>query len=101
MSLLDPLHTPRTAEERVSEEESRLSEVSIETLRYMYGYGVAWEAWLRHHLGNLCFLADDEFDLVEAMHLSSRLKRVRKNMARTGRRNEIIRSHLIGRELDE
>ena len=99
MKAIAPLLAFPTAEERLTEEESRLSELSVDTLRYMYGYGVAWEKWLRHHRGNLEFLAEDEFDLVEAMRLSSRLNRVEMNIRRTGRRNETIRSHIIGREM--
>jgi len=83
--------TPQTIVEQVSDEEARLSEVSLSTPRYTYDYRLAWGAWLRHHLGNLEFLADSEHDLVEAMYLLARLNRVRMNIDRTGSRNERLR----------
>ena len=93
--------TPQTIVEQVSDEEVRLSELSLSTLRYMYDYGLAWRAWLRRHRGNLEFLADNEHDLVEAMHLSARLSRLRANIDRTGSRNERLRAHILARQAEE
>ncbi len=90
---------PGSVEERIDEEEQSLASLSTGTLRYMHRYGVAWEAWLTQHRGNLIFLAESEFDLVEAMRLSARLSNVGANIVRTGRRNERIRSQLLTREL--
>lgn len=90
---------PRSVEERVDQEEQNLSELSVETLRYMYEYGVAWEEWLRHHHGNLLFLAESEHDLLEAMSLSARLKNVERNIRTTGRRIERISSQMLARDL--
>jgi len=91
--------TPRAVEERIDAEDQNLARLSTETLRYMHDYGEAWEGWLRRHRGNLLFLAENEFDLLEAIRLSARLNNVDGNIVRTGRRNERIRSHLLGREL--
>ncbi|MFH1502488.1 MAG: hypothetical protein ABIG03_05535 [Candidatus Eisenbacteria bacterium] len=91
---------PPAVEERIDEESQGLSEFSSAALSYMYSYGSAWEGWLRHHRGNLLFLAEYEHDLVEAMGLSTRLKSVETNIRRTGRRNERIRSRLLEREMD-
>ena len=95
------LPTPQTVEERINEEESRLSRLSPSTLRYMHDYGVAWESWLRHHRGMLRFLAEETHDLFEAMHLSSRLTRVNGNIERTKKRNEEIRAHILRRQMDD
>ena len=86
-------------EVRTDEESRRLALLSTETLDYMRGYGLAWERWLRHHRGNLVFQADTEYDLFEAMRLSTRLKSVGKSISRTGRRNEAIQAELLRREL--
>lgn len=91
---------PATVEERIDEDEQRFRELSSATLNYMHGYGVAWESWLRHHRGNLIFVANNEHDLFEAMRLSSRLNSIEGNIAKTGRRNERIRSELLSRAID-
>lgn len=92
-------YTPSAVEERIDEEDRDLARLSNETLLYMHDYGEAWEGWLRHHRGNLLFLAQNEFDLLEAIRLSARLNNVDGNIVRTGRRNEHIRSHLLRRKL--
>ncbi len=93
-----PLET-QVVEVRVDEEDRILARVSEPTLRYMHDYGVALEGWLRHHHGNLEFLAEEERDLFEGMRLTRRLERVEGNITRTGRRNERIRAELMKREL--
>jgi hypothetical protein len=88
-----------TREVRTDEESQRLAALSTSTVDYMYEYGLAREGWLRHHRGNLLFLADREHDLLEAMRLSGRLNNVVRSISRTGRRNEAIRAELVKREL--
>lgn len=89
------------SEVRTDEEAQRLAQLSTATLDYMRGYGLAWEGWLRHHRGNLRFLADGEHDLFEAMRLCARLNTVSRSISRTGRRNEAIRAELLRRGLEE
>jgi hypothetical protein len=91
------LQEARPAEIRVDEESRRLARVSVSTLLYMIDYGLAKERCLGRHEVNLGYLADDECDLLEAMRLSERLKRVAANIQRTGRRNERIRAELVRR----
>ena len=91
---------PLIVVERIDEESENLSALSSAALTYMYSYGVAWEGWLRHHRGNLLFLAEGEHDLFEAMRLSTRLKNVEGNIRRTGRRTERLRSKLMEREME-
>jgi len=88
------------AEVRLDEEDARLARVSASTLVYMHEYGAALEERLRWHRGNLKFLSDEEHDLFEAMRLTTRLNRVRRNIVRTGRRNERVRAELLRRELE-
>jgi len=93
------LRTP-AAEVRIDEENQRLGQVSTATLWYMYGYGVSLEDRLRWHSGNLRFLWEEEHDLLEVMRLTGRLNRVDRNIGRTGRRSERMRSELVRREIE-
>lgn len=97
--MLTPTGSAPPVEIRRQDDEQQLSLLSAGTLAYMYDYGLATERRLRHHRSNLSFLADEEFDLLEAMRLSSRLNRVSVNIDRAGRRNERLRAELIRREL--
>lgn len=91
------LQEARPAQIRVDEESRRLARVSVSTLLYMIDYGLAREGRLARHEVNLGYLADDECDLLEAMRLSERLKRVAGNIQSTGRTNEHIRAELLRR----
>ncbi|MFH1690174.1 MAG: hypothetical protein ABIE42_08045 [Candidatus Eisenbacteria bacterium] len=71
--------------------------MSVSTLLYMIDYGLAKERDLGRHEINLGYLADDECDLLEALRLSERLRRVATNIRRTGRTNERIRAELVRR----
>jgi hypothetical protein len=93
------LRTP-AAEVRIDEVDQRVSQVSTPTLLYMHEYGIALEGRLRWHGGNLRFLSDEEHDLLEAMRLCTRLTKVEKNIARTGRMNERMRAELVRREFE-
>ena len=95
-----PFPGTETSEVRTDEENQRLAELSAGTLDYMRDFCAAWERWLRHHRGNLLFLADSEYDLFEAMRLSARLNNVERSIVRTGRRNEAIQAELVRRGLD-
>lgn len=79
------------------EEEQELAAVSVATLRYMRDYGLACEERLVHHHSNLEFLADTEYDLLEAMLLNARLNSVTANVARTGRKNRRLEAELLKR----
>jgi hypothetical protein len=91
------LHTARAAEVRLDKERARLGVLSLSTLEYIFDYGLAREAELRGHHANLRFLAGEEFDLVEAMQLSERLRKVEVNVARAARWNECVRAELVCR----
>ncbi len=93
--MLDP-RTP-AVEVWVDEEEEALAALSTATLEYMHGYWSGFGGWLKHHYGNLRFLAEEERDLFEAMRLSARLTRVESNMSRVGRRAERLRAVLTAR----
>ena len=95
-----PLAT-QVVESRLDEEDQILARVSSSTLEYMYSYGLMHEARLTWHRGNLAFLACEEHDLFEAMRLSVRLTSVDRNISRTGRRNERMRSELVRRTWNE
>ena len=96
---MNALHEVRPVEVRLDEESERLASVSVSTLAYMMDHGMAAERTLGRHRINLGYVADDERDLLEAMRLSERLKRVDTNIRRTGRRNERIRAEIVGRGL--
>ncbi|MBN2564735.1 MAG: hypothetical protein JXB46_03405 [Candidatus Eisenbacteria bacterium] len=96
---MDLVATAQAVETRRDEQHMHLAELSASTLRYMIEYGVALESRLRHHRVELGYQADDEFDLLEAMRLSSRLKRVETNISRAGRVNAGLRAELLSREL--
>jgi hypothetical protein len=91
------LQEARPVEVWLDEEGRRLAHASVSTLLYMIDYGLAREHYLVSHEVNLGYFADDEFDLLEAMRLSERLKRVAANIRRTGRTNERIRAELVRR----
>lgn len=84
----------------LDEEDQAVSRVSAPTLMYMYGYGLGLERRLHSHRGNLGHLASEEYDLFEAMKLSSRLRNVGVNISRAGRRNETMRCEIVRREVD-
>jgi hypothetical protein len=88
----------QVVEVRLDEEQQVIARVSEATLRYMYRYGLELEHRLRCHGRNLGYFAEDEGDLFEAMRLATRLNTVEKNIRRTGRRNERLRSELVRRE---
>jgi hypothetical protein len=94
---VNTLQEARPVEVRLDEESQRLASVSVSTLHYMMDYGLAKERALGRHRVNLGYLAEDQHDLLEAMRLSERLKRVETNIRRTGRRNERIRAEIVGR----
>ena len=54
---------------------------------------------LGRHRINLGYLAEEEYDLFEAIRLSVRLSRVETNVARIARVNERIQAELVVREL--
>ena len=87
----------RPVEVRHDEESERLASVSVSTLLYMVDYGLARELALGRQKVALEYMADDERDLLEAMRLSARLKRVEGNIRRTGRANERIRAEIVAR----
>ncbi len=87
-------------ESRLEEEDRVIATVSEGTLEYMYRYGLAHECRLRSHRGNLGFQALEEHDLFEAMRLATRLSTVEKNICRSSRRNERLRSEIVRRETD-
>ena len=86
-------------EVRPCEESSRLAAVSVSTLLYMIDFGLARERDLGRHRINLGYLAEEEYDLFEAIRLSVRLSRVETNVARIARVNERIQAELVVREL--
>lgn len=94
------LHRASVHEHRLLDERAELGRVSTATLRYMWEASTALEAWLRMHGGNLLAIAQEEYDLYEAMRLSARLSSVSRNAARAERRSERIRAEVIRRELD-
>ena len=96
---MNGLQEVRPLEVRLHEESRRLASVSVSTLLYMMDFGLARERDLRRHHVNLRYLAEDEYDLFEAMRLSARLNRVETNTARTARVNERLRSELVVRDL--
>ena len=96
---MNGLQEARPVEIRLDEERQRLVSVSASTLLYMMDYGLARERDLGRHRVNLGYFAEGEYDLLEAMRLSARLKRVEANIRRTGRSNERIRAELAGRGL--
>jgi hypothetical protein len=87
----------RPVELRLDEETARLRALSVSTLEYMIDFGLAREARLRRHHVDLGYIAEDEHDLLEAMRLSERLRRVDRNVARTARDNEKVRAELLSR----
>jgi hypothetical protein len=97
---VNTLQEARAVEIRLDEESQRLAAVSVSTLRYMMDYGLARERDLGFHRANLEYLAEDEYDILEAMELSARLNRVEVNIRRTGRSNEALRAELIRRGLE-
>jgi hypothetical protein len=97
--LVNPLQEARPVEIRLDEESRRLASVSVSTLLYMMDYGLAKERDLGRHQVHLGYLAEDEHDLLEAMRLSARLRRVDNNIRRTGRANEGVRAELVRRGL--
>ena len=99
--VLNLIQEAPVVETRVEEESRRLGELSVSTLEYIADHGIAKELRLRHHRGNLGFLAEEEHDLLEAMRLSARLNRVDVNIARTGRANERVRAELVRRAIEE
>lgn len=94
-----PLFT-RAAEVRLDEESRQLTGLSTEALLYMHEYGLALDSYLRRHAGNLRFVADEEFDLFEALRLSERLNNVDRNIARVGERNIKLVSALVRRGVE-
>jgi hypothetical protein len=96
---VNTLQEARPVEVRLDEESRRLASVSVSTLLYMMDHGLAKERDLSRHRVHLGYLADDEYDLLEAMRLSTRLSRVDGNIRRTGRVNGMIRAELVRREL--
>lgn len=94
---MNVLQEARQVEIRVDEESRRLARVSVPTLLYMIDHGLARERDLGRHEVNLGYVAEDECDLLEAMRLSERLKRVAANIRATGRMNERIRAELVRR----
>ena len=96
---MNGLQEARPVEVRLHEESQRLVSVSVSTLQYMMDYGLARERQLRRHRVDLGYLAEDEYDLFEAMRLLVRLKRVETNTTRTARLNERIRAELVTRDL--
>jgi hypothetical protein len=95
------VNTPAVAEAvetRQDQESRRLRELSHSTLLYMIGYGVSLENWLMHHRMELGYVADETFDLLEAMRLSTRLKRVETNISRAGRSVAVVRAELVRRQ---
>ena len=96
---MNGLQETRPVAVRLDEERQRLVSVSASTLLYMMDYGLARERDLGRHLINLGYLAEDEYDLLEAMRLSARLNNVGTNIARTARVNEKIRAELVVRGL--
>ena len=96
---MNGLQEARPVEVRLDEESQRLVSVSASTLLYMMDYGLARERDLGRHRVNLGYLAEEEYDLLEAMRLSVRLNRVETNIARTARVNEKIRAELVVRGL--
>jgi hypothetical protein len=97
--LVNTLQEARPVEVRIDEESRRLASVSVSTLLYMIDYGLAKERDLGRHRVQLGYLAEDEHDLLEAMRLSARLRKVDGNIRRTGRTNEGIRAELVRRGL--
>ena len=91
------LRGARHAEVRHEEETARLAALTTSTLEYMIDHGEALEARLRRHQVDLVYIAEDEHDLLEAIRLAERQKRVEMNVARTARRNERLRAELVGR----
>ena len=89
----------RPVEIRLDEERRRLAVVSVSTLLYMMDYGLARERNLGRHRIDLDYLAEEEYDLFEAIRLSARLRRVDTNVVRIARRNERLRAELIVRDL--
>ena len=96
---MNGLQETRPVEVRFDEETRRLAAVSVSTLLYMIDYGLAREHDLGRQRVNLGYLAQEEYDLLEAMRLSVRLSRVEANVARTARLNERVRAELVVREL--
>ena len=91
------LQRARAAEVRHDEETARLRALSTSTLEYMMDHGLALEARLRRHHIDLGCLAEDQADLLEAIRLSERLRKVERNTARTARGNERVRAELLTR----
>lgn len=95
---MDPVPTTCAVETWRDEEARRLRELSLSTLHYMVFYGQALEQRLRHHRIELAYVAEEEYDLLEAMRLSARLSRVERNISRAGRANAGIRAELLRRD---
>jgi hypothetical protein len=93
--------TPETTFQEVRADEDRelLARLSLSTLEFMRDDALAWESWLRHHRACLAFAAEEECDLLEAMHLSERLNRVGRNISRTGRTVERVHAEIVRRAL--
>ena len=87
-------------EARVAEEDRVIATVSAGTLEYMYRHGLARERRLRRHRGDLGFAVSEEYDLFEGMRLAERLNCTERNIVRTSRRNERLRSEMVRREAD-
>jgi hypothetical protein len=83
------------------EEDQRLRRVSTLALRYMYEYGLALEAHLKDHGGNLAFLAQEECDLLEAMRLYARLNTINRNVQRASRKNARMHAEIVRRQAGE
>ncbi len=93
--IVEPL--PACGEVRISEEDERLRSVSESTLRFMHDATLSLEARLRGQSRRLAWLADEEFDLVNAMRLSMRLASVERNVMNAERRVENIRTEMVRR----
>jgi len=91
---------PNYSEVRPHEENRRLRAVSESTLWYMHDHWVSHESRLRDHSRHLGYLAEDEYDLLNAMRLSSRCASVERNIASTERRVDRLRSELLRRSTD-
>jgi hypothetical protein len=83
------------------EEDQRLRRVSTLTLQYMYDHGLSLERHLRHHGGDLAFLAQEERDLLEAMRLDARLNTIKRNVQRASRRNARMDAEIVRRQAGE
>ncbi len=94
---MNGLRDMRPVEIRLHEENQRLATVSVSTLLYMVEYGLSREKHLGRHRIDLGYLAEEEYDLFEAIRLSARLRRVDANVVRIARMNERLRAEFVVR----